>query len=53
MNIQKVSNFRPFINSIGGRFITVDYLKKDGTPRTITGIRANNMSILVSDTNKG
>lgn len=91
MNVSKVSNFKAFINSIGGRFFTVDYIKKDGTIRTIngrtgvikylkggvcgnqnieclitysikdkgyrtinvdtiTGIRANNMNIMVSDT---
>lgn len=93
MNTGKIGNFRSFVQSLNGRFVTVDYVKKDGTPRTIngrtgvtkhlkggecrnkneealviysikdkgyriinldtvTGIRANNMSIIVSETNK-
>lgn len=37
MNTAKVNNFKAFINSLNGRFFTVDYIKKDGSVRTING----------------
>lgn len=32
-------NLRTFIESMGGKFLAVDYRKLDGAPRTITGRR--------------
>lgn len=36
-NIAKISTLKATLKSLQGRFFSVDYVKKDGTPRTSSG----------------